>query len=119
MFIRCYYLVLRKKVLNIRKANRIEFELSHVEKNLRKAINIKQFNTDASFFRKPLAYLQKASTVLSVEDLHQKSCDTGALQKEFWAIPMNHPSEKNFNVPGHGTKNRHRILPSKKLGRLC
>ena len=64
-------------------------------------------------FRKPIAYLQKATSVLEVDDLHQISCDTNRLQKEFWSIPMNHPSEKSFNVPGHGTKNRHRILPSK------
>ena len=68
------------------------------------------------FFRKPLAYLQKASSLLTPDELHEKSCDTLRLQQEFWEIPMNHPSEKDFNVPGHGTKNRYRtILPSKFL----
>uniref|UniRef100_H2Z9P4 protein-tyrosine-phosphatase n=1 Tax=Ciona savignyi TaxID=51511 RepID=H2Z9P4_CIOSA len=62
---------------------------------------------------KPLAYLQQASCELSPNSLHTKSCDTALLQQEFWEIPMNHPSEKNFNVAGHGTKNRYKsILPN-------
>nr|XP_002127798.1 uncharacterized protein LOC100187461 isoform X1 [Ciona intestinalis] len=62
---------------------------------------------------KPLTYLRQASCELTPAALHTKSCDTLQLQQEFWEIPMNHPFEKNFNVAGHGTKNRYRsILPN-------
>ncbi|XP_076799993.1 uncharacterized protein LOC143445058 isoform X2 [Clavelina lepadiformis] len=72
----------------------------------------KENNTSAKS-PKPLAYLQRASSPLTPNELHAKACDTRKLQQEFWEIPMNHPPEKHFNVAGHGTKNRYRsILPN-------
>nr|CAB3263076.1 uncharacterized protein LOC100187461 [Phallusia mammillata] len=62
---------------------------------------------------KPLTYLQQASSPLLPDEIQNKACDLTRLQKEFWEIPMNHPSEKHFSIAGHGTKNRYRtILPN-------
>ncbi|XP_039256903.2 uncharacterized protein LOC120333631 [Styela clava] len=62
---------------------------------------------------KPLVYLRTATAKLDPIQLNVKANDTARLQQEFWEVPMNHPSEKHFSIPGYGTKNRYRsILPN-------
>ena len=64
--------------------------------------------------RSAMSYLTSASSSLTPDSLHQRSCDIDRLRAEFLEIPPNHPAENNFLIPGHGTKNRYRtILPSK------